>query len=68
MKCLILAAGRGSRIVEEGESKPLIPPGREDLDHCPDSRGWITEAFSIRIDAPDYSCDVVPSGWVEDGR
>ncbi len=25
MKCLILAAGRGSRIVEEGESKPLIP-------------------------------------------
>ena len=25
MKCLILAAGRGSRIVEAGDSKPLLP-------------------------------------------
>ncbi len=25
MKCLILAAGRGSRLTRDGDSKPLVP-------------------------------------------
>ena len=41
--------------------------GEADLDHWPNSRPWIAKTLSIRIDTPDYSCDVVPSGWVEDG-
>ncbi|NQT54816.1 MAG: NTP transferase domain-containing protein [Desulfobacteraceae bacterium] len=67
MNCLIIAAGKGSRLLQRGDSKPLVP-----LLGVPLIERAIRSAVDAGADdfrvVTGYQGERVRSGWKENGR